>query len=146
MARKTSALDREFRIQYIATKAKINQFKRAGLGNLRHVRMIEESIKDVFSDRDKRKALSDMRRFSNLQTSTVSGYKESQRRAINYWKAFGIENLSLRNYEEFMDFLEWAKSFIGSRYSAKAITEAWNEADGEAETAFQLFASMRENV
>ena len=97
---------------------------------------------DNNSVRDRAHAIVDMKNFLNLKQSSYTGYRETLRSTIEYWESMGIEGLNMGNVEEFLNFLEWSRSFYGYTYNAPEMIETWNKKvkTGDLEGLIEFFS------
>lgn len=76
--------------------------------------------------RAKEHAIIDMKHFLSLNQSSYTGYVRTMRTTIEYWTNMGIKGLNMSNIDQFLDFLEWSRSFYGYTYNAPEMIETWN--------------------
>lgn len=143
-----------YRVAELVVRTIAYSFKKAGYGNVKHIRQMVEQVTGATTIRDKQRALMEFERYKNMETFTVEGYKEKIRTTIAFWKDLGVTGVTLRNFEEFTDFLEWTRSFSGLKYKKgerhkawqNKVKDAWNEAEGDIDTAFEIYKSNVVNV
>ena len=151
MARKSDKTIRsEYTFALVTMKAIKRQFEKAGYSNVKSMRKAYEAVQGATTRRDMEKAISEFNDYRNLETATVEGYKNKVRTTIEFWKNLGVKGVNLRNFEQFVDFLEWTRSFSGIKYRKGSdltawrnkVAEAWNDAEGDVDTAFEFYQSM----
>ena len=142
-AKTTDSINKEYnRLKNIVSR-RISTFEKHNLQNLSQVRSVKANIQDNDTRRQKERAILEMKRFLNLDVSSYEGFKKSMKSTISFWSEFGIENLNMGNIENFLNFLEWVKSFMGSKYNASAVSEAWVHSNGSVESAREIFDSLQ---
>lgn len=121
---------------------RVKTFERHGVTTARHINAIKETMRGNDSRRDRERAIMEMRRFINMDTSTYRGYIKARQAGLETWRGFGAENLTGENIELFFDFLEWVKSFSGGKYEINSVIQAWNMSGKDVTKAQSLFDSM----
>lgn len=136
------AINNEYeRLRKIVNR-RIAVFEKHGMGNLSHVKAVKTATFDNGNRRMKERAIMEMKRFTNLEYSSYSAYKKGISKTVTYWKSYGIKGLNSSNISEFFDFLDWVKSFMGSKYKASTVAQAWQSASHDYESAKEIYLSM----
>lgn len=128
ISNKTEAsINREYnRLRKIVEK-RVATFEKHGKGDISHAKKARIAMGDNKTTRDRAHAIVDMKNFLSLKQSSYTGYVDTLRTTIEYWKNLGIEGLNMGNIEQFLSFLEWSRSFYGYTYNAPEMVETWNE-------------------
>lgn len=91
---------------------RLRRFERSGLTDS----AIYAEHKNVFEDvnmldnSEVYKRIPEMARFLTDVRSTVTGYRETERKAVRTLRDQGLTFVNKKNYREFTDFMEWARS------------------------------------
>ena len=132
------------RLKRIVNK-RIATFEKHGMSNLPHVKAVKTATQDNNTRRMKERAIMEMKRFTNLEYSSYAADRKGMSKTIAYWKSYGIKGLNTGNVSEFFEFLEWVKSFMGDRYKSTSVAQAWKSANGDYESAKEIFDSMMDD-
>lgn len=91
---------------------RLRRFERSGLTDS----AIYTEHKNVFEDvnmldnSEVYERIPEMARFLTDVRSTVTGYRETERKAVRTLRDQGLTFVNKKNYREFTDFMEWARS------------------------------------
>ena len=137
-----TSINEEYRRIRNTVAKRVATFEKHNLGNLPHVKAVKMATTDNTSRRMKERAIMDMKRFLNMESSSFTSYNKTVSKTLAYWKDFGIQGLNRGNLSEFYDFLTWVKSFMGDKYLPENVAEAWTYARGDVESAKEFFDSL----
>ncbi|MBO5507390.1 MAG: hypothetical protein J6A00_06470 [Bacteroides sp.] len=91
---------------------RLRRFERSGLTDT----AIYAEHKNVFEDvntlnnSEVYERIPEMARFLTDVRSTVTGYRETERKAVRTLRDQGLTFVNKKNYKDFTDFMEWARS------------------------------------
>lgn len=92
------------------------------------------TLKEMKSPNELYARLSDLQRFINAKSSTVTGQKARRDKAIRTWNEKpGMEWVNKENFKDFIEFLQFMKSMYPNRYAL----ELWQA--GEDFTTYKEF-------
>lgn len=121
-------LRREYsRLRSVANK-RIDRLEKAGFGNSREVGYnagVYVPLKAVVSRRELVALTSQVSKFLSAKRSTVSGQRESIRRAVATWNRKGV-NVNVSNYSKFVELLTTLKDIYGVLYY-EATVNLWED-------------------
>lgn len=132
ISHKTNAeINSQYNLLKSTVERQVREFEKHGMGKSRYVREARLAIGDNKTIRDRMHAIIDMKRFISSGHSSYSQHVRTMEKTIEYWKQQGIEGLDMDNIDEFLDFLDWTRSFYGYYYKKDSpyppsIIEEWN--------------------
>lgn len=88
------------------------------------------TLKNVSDKSELTHLLSDLSRFLTAQRGSISGMREERRKSIDTWHENGVDFVNESNYQDWVEFLSYAKDFIGFSYleTAKEMYEQGQQA------------------
>lgn len=91
---------------------RLRRFERSGLTDSAFYTEYKDLFEDVntLDNSEVYERIPEMARFLTDVRSTVTGYRETERKAVRTLRDEGLTFVNKKNYRQFTDFMEWARS------------------------------------
>lgn len=121
---------------------RVSTFEKHNLGNVPQVKEIRSILDHPNTTRrEKEMAIMEMRRFTLSENSTYTAYMRSLEDTIETFQGMGA-NVNKGNIVEFLQFLDWVKSFTSYNYNINDVKIAWEKSKGNIDGASDIFRSL----
>ena len=104
-------------------------------------------LKEITSKSELTHLMSDLARFLTASRGSITGMREERRKAIETWQDTGAGFVNAGNYQDWVEFLEFAKDFIGKPYleTAKEMFQQGEKAGLSGDRLRKNFTEYLEN-
>ena len=138
-------IEKEYNRIYKEVRHDISGFKKHKKTNLPFVKAVMSSMGENNTRRQMEHAIIDMKRFQMLDVHTYDKWRDSIDKTIEKWTEAGVENLSRRNINNFLKFLEWVKSYQRMNYRMSDVKDAYEKAHHSVKDAMIIYANMEDD-
>lgn len=105
---------------------------------------VYKPIGEIKSDRELRHLFSDVARFVNAETSSVSGLEKQRQTAVNTLNERGYDFVNKQNYRQFAEFMEYARiSNMNRMYDSKRVADQYENAIIKYMSREELYKAYR---
>ena len=137
------------RLRKVANK-RLQRLERSEFADSQTVRYNKDRfvpLSQIGSKSDLAHVMSDLARFLTAARGSITGLREERRKAIETWQDTGASFVNESNYNDWVEFLEFAKDFIGKPYleTAKEIFQQGEKAGLTGNRLRENFAGYLEN-
>lgn len=124
------ALRSEYSRMRAAAEKRLRSFERAGMTDREaYLYNVDryKPLKAISGTSELKYLLGDLARFMTAKLGTVSGQRENDQRLVNTFRdKWGVKNLTTKNLQSFLDFLDFAKGQKGFKYDVAAVGDMWD--------------------